>query len=224
MTKLMLSFSPQQTVAQAEAMLEGREVSGAPVLGENGSLQGVLTVADIQRVPPEERKQRKVVEAMNKDVLAIHADDTLDEALEQLTSHRVSWAPVVDLKVHPEGPHVIGILSARDIMRAYRETLAKSSRRMRGLVEGTIMIEEKIQQGMRLAGRPLREAHLPPESLVVSIRRKDELLFPRGSVVIEPGDVVTFLVSPSGEERLQKYLAEREKNADSAPLHPTTIP
>ena len=65
---------------------------------------------------------------------------------------------------------------------------------------------------VRLAGRPLREAHLPPESLVVSIRRKDELLFPRGSVVIEPGDVVTFLVSPTGEERLQKYLEEREKN------------
>ena len=107
-------------------------------------------------------------------------------------------------------------------MRAYRETLAKSSRRMRGLVEGTIMIEEKIQQGMRLADRPLREAHLPPESLVVSIRRQDELLFPRGSVVIEPGDIVTFLVSPSGEERLQKYLAERENQVASAPLQPTS--
>ena len=98
----------------------------------------------------------------------------------------------------------------RDYIAVIALTLEES--RMRGLVEGTTMIEEKIQQGMRLAGRPLREAHLPPESLVVSIRRKDELLFPRGSVVIEPGDVVTFLVSPTGEERLQKYLAEREKN------------
>jgi CIC family chloride channel protein len=223
MTKVAFSFSPQQTVAQAEAMLAGREVSGAPVMGEHGSLQGVLTVADIQRVPPEERNQRKVVEAMNKNVLVIHADDTLDEALEQLTSHRVSWAPVVGLEVHPEGPHVIGILSASDIMRAYRETLAKSSRRMRGLVEGTVMIEEKIKPGMRLANRPLREAHLPPESLVVSIRRQDELLFPRGSVVIEPGDVVTFLVSPTGEERLQQYLADRENQTQSTPLQPTTI-
>jgi Trk K+ transport system NAD-binding subunit len=94
---------------------------------------------------------------------------------------------------------------------------------MRGLVEGTVMIEEKIKPGMRLANRPLREAHLPPESLVVSIRRQDELLFPRGSVVIEPGDVVTFLVSPTGEERLQQYLADRENQTQSTPLQPTTI-
>ena len=58
-------------------------------------------------------------------------------------------------------------------------------------------------------GRPLREAKLPPESLVVSIRRQNELLFPRGSTVIKPGDLVTFLVSPVGEQRLRAYLAER---------------
>lgn len=76
---------------------------------------------------------------------------------------------------------------------------------------------------MRLANRPLREAHLPAESLVVSIRRQDELLFPRGSVIIEPGDAVTFLVSPSGEERLQQYLAERENQPESTPLKTTTV-
>ncbi|HJT59280.1 MAG TPA: TrkA C-terminal domain-containing protein, partial [Ktedonobacteraceae bacterium] len=176
-----------------------------------------------QRVPLTERGQRQIASAMNKDVFVIHADDTLDEALEQLTSHRVSWAPVVDLAAHPEGPHVIGILSASDITRTYRETLAKSSRRMRGLVEGTVMIEIKIEAGMRLADRPLREAHLPPESLIVSIRRQDELIFPRGGVIIKPGDVVTFLVSPTGEERLQQYLEARESKVESAPLQPTNI-
>ncbi len=107
------------------------------------------------------------------------------------------------------GRHIVGRISALDIMRAYRETLAKGSRRMRGLVEGTVMVESEIEPGMRLADRPLREAKLPLESLVVSIRRQNELLFPRGSTIIEPGDVVTFLVSPGGEERLREYLAER---------------
>ncbi len=223
MTKVGLRFSPQLTVAEAEKILEDRVENGGPVIGPRGGLKGVLTIADIQRIPPEERGQRKVEEAMNKEVFVIHADDTLDEALEQLTSHRVSWAPVVDLEVHPEGPHVIGILSASDIMRSYRETLAKSSRRMRGLVEGTVMIEMKIEPDMRLANHSLREANLPIESLVVSIRRQDELIFPRGSVVIQPGDVVTFLVSPAGEERLQQYLTERENTVESPPLQPTTV-
>lgn len=48
-------------------------------------------------------------------------------------------------------------------------------------------------------------AHLLNESLVVSIRRQDELLCSRGSTTIQAGDLVTFMVSPSGEERLQAY-------------------
>ena len=49
---------------------------------------------------------------------------------------------------------------------------------------------------------------------MVSIRRQGELLFPRGNTIIEPGDVVTFLVSPSGEERLRAYLAECVERAE----------
>src|SRR6266566_686470 len=207
MKPLALSFSPQHTVAEAEALLAEQAISGAPVLDARGNLQGVLTLADIGRVPLSERSQRRVEEAMNRDVLVVQADDTLDVALEQLSSHHIGWMPVVEVETVTGFRHVVGRLSSEVIVRAYRETLAKGSRRMRGLVEGTVMVEALIEPGMRPAGRPLREAHLPAESLVVSIRRQGELLFPRGSTIIEPGDVVTFLVSPSGEERLRAYLA-----------------
>ncbi len=209
MTPFALTFSPKQTVAEAEARLSDRTIGGGPVLDVRGNPLGVLTLADVQRVPLDKRPQRLVEEAMNRDVLVGHLDDTLDVALEQLTSHRVGWMPVVEVDAASGGRHVVGRLSALDIMRAYRETLAKGSRRMRGLVEGTVMVEAEIEPGMRLAGHPLKEGKLPLESLVVSIRRQNELLFPRGSTMIEPGDVVTFLVSPSGEERLHEYLAER---------------
>ena len=155
---------------------------------------------------------------MNRDVLAIQPDDTLDVALEQLTSHRIGWMPMVEVETATGGRHLIGRISTQEIVRAYREALAKGSRRMRGLVESTVMLEAEIEPGMRLAGRPLREAQLPTESLVVSIRRQNELLFPRGSTVIEPDDLVTFLVSPSGEERLRAYLAERVERAEEAIL------
>jgi CIC family chloride channel protein len=201
-----LHFSLPQTVAEAEQMLAKHAVNGASVLDAQGNLQGVLTLADIERVPSKERSQYMVEKAMNRDVWTIQADETLDVALEQLTSHRIGWMPVVEAQVGSK--KVIGRISAQDIVRAYRGTLAKGSLRMRGMVEGTVMIESLIEPGMPLAGRPLREAHLPAESLVVSIRRHNELLFPRGSTVIEAGDVVTFLVSPMGEERLHRYLAE----------------
>ena len=209
MTPPLIRFNPGQSVAEAEKLLDDRIASGAPVVDARGYLQGVLTIANIQKVPLEERDQHRVEELMTRDVLVGYPDDTLDEALEELTRHRVSWMPIVDVEAAAGSQHVIGVLTSADIVRVYRETLLKDSRRMRGLVEGTVMLEAIVEPGMHLAKRPLRETHLPAECLVVSIRREGEMLFPRGGTVIEPGDVVTFLVSPQGEERLQHYLAER---------------
>jgi chloride channel protein, CIC family len=91
---------------------------------------------------------------------------------------------------------------------------------MRGLVEGTVMVEAEIEPGMLLADRPLHEAKRPNESLVVSIRRQNELLFPRGSAVIKPGDIVTFLVSPNGEQLLHEYLAKRVERPETVTPKP----
>jgi chloride channel protein, CIC family len=193
-------------------LLAERTISGAPVLDGNGNLLGVLTLADIERIPLAERGKLPVERAMNRKVLVVQPDETLDVALEQLTSHRIGWMPVVEIEA-AGGRKVLGRISALDITRAYREALARGSRRMRGMVEGTVLVEAIVEPGMPLAGRSLREAKLPSECLVVSIRRQKEMLFPRGSTIIEAGDVVTFLVSPSGEERLHAYLAQRVEQA-----------
>lgn len=215
MTIPPLHFSPQQTVAEAEQQLTEHHIGGVSVLDAQGNLLGVLTLADIERAPQAERASRRVEEAMNRDVLVVQPDETLDVALEQLTSHRIGWMPVVEVETVSGHRRLVGHISAQDVVRVYRETLAKGSRRMRGLIEGTVMVEVQIEPGMPLCGSPLREAKLPLESLVVSIRRHNELLFPRGGTVIEAGDLVTFLVSPGGEERLQHYLAARENQTET---------
>jgi chloride channel protein, CIC family len=209
MTPLTMSFAPWQTVAEVESMLSEGIINGAPVLDDGANLLGILTLADIGRVPLSERNKRLVQDAMNREVLVVQANETLDIALEKLTSHRVGWMPVIEVETTTGRRLVIGRITALDITRLYRETTVKDSRRMRGLVDGTVMVEAIIEPGMQLAGRPLREANLPQQCLVVSIRRQKEMLFPRGSTVIEPGDTVTFLVSPSGEMLLRTYLEQR---------------
>jgi chloride channel protein, CIC family len=218
MTPLELSFSPQQIVKEAETLLAERTANGAPVLDVRGNLLGVLTLADIERIPFSERGQRRIEEAMNRSVLVVQRDETLDVALEQLTSNRVGWMPVIACEATTDVRHVVGRIAAMDITRVYRETTVKDSRRMRGLMDGTVLVETIIEAGMRLAGRPLREAKVPQQCLVVSIRRQNEMLFPRGSTIIEPGDAVTFLVSPSGEELLHIYLAQRVEQMEPVML------
>lgn len=210
MTPFVMTLSGQQTVEQAEQLLAEHTLGGTVVLDARGNLQGILTLADIRRVPLAERAECLVERAMNREILVAQPDDTLDTALEQLTSHRIGWMPVVEISAASSGMRVLGRISALDITRLYRETLAKGSRRMRGLVEGTMMLEVLVASGMPLAGRTLREASIPPQCLVVSLRRQNATLFPRGGTLVKPGDLLTFLVSPEGEKRLREYLVQRE--------------
>ena len=211
MKPLTLSLLPEQTLAQAEQVLVAHEETSAPVMDANGKLIGTLSLAEIQRVPRQERDTQWVKAAMRCDPPTVAPDETLDTALEQLSASRVNWAPVLDL----DHEHVAGVISTTQIMRAYRQTLSKDVRRTRGLMQGTVMLEIEVSALMPLAGKTLRDAHLPNECLVVSIRRQDEQVFPRGSTTIQVGDLVTVMVSPSGEERFHAYLNPSEAVADT---------
>ncbi len=213
MEPLQTFLSPTLAVSEAEHLLVDQTISGAPVLDQKGILRGILTQHDIQRVPLVERDQHCVEEYMTREAQVVYPDETLDDALEHLTRQRISWMPVVDSTAMLDNRRVLGILAVTDIVRAYRLSFSKDLRRMRSLVKGTVMLEARIETGMPLAYHTLREAHLPKDCLVVSIRRDDELLFPRGGTDIVPGDMVTFLVNPQGEALLHTYL-----KGDNLPL------
>ncbi len=131
------TFSPAQSVADAEQTLNEQNggISGAPVLDGSSRLLGTLTRADIQRVPLAERENRTVREAMHKDVLLVQPEEALDDALEQLTEHQVSWAPVVNDIDTPGDKNIAGLLTVADIMQTYRQALANETKQMRKLVD-----------------------------------------------------------------------------------------
>lgn len=145
---------------------------------------------------------------MGRCVVVIHADEPLDEALEEITSNRLGWAPVVEAQALGEDRHVIGVVSVADMVRLYRETLTKGSRRMPGFVEGTLTQKVEVKPEMPLASRTLSEALIPTGCLVVSIIRGSELLFPRGSTVILPGDTITVLMNLKGERRWEQKFSQ----------------
>ena len=93
MSPLKLSFTPEQTLIEAEMLLREKTESGAPVIGQDGQLQGVLMREDIHLLSQEERTTLQVKDAVNSAVLMISPDDKLDEALEKLSSKRIDWAP-----------------------------------------------------------------------------------------------------------------------------------
>ena len=135
MGPLVIQLSTAQTLLQAKAILMEHGLRGAPVLDEQGTLLGALTLTDIERVPEMERATVLVKETMKQDMLVIHAEEALDEALEELTTHHISWAPVVENTALSQKYHVIGIVSTLHIIRQYREAQAKDSHSIGKLVE-----------------------------------------------------------------------------------------
>ena len=139
MMSVQVPLHEEQTVAKAAALLAAQNLPGAPVLNEQGMLLGVLTHTDIARVSEVERTEKRVGTTMNRDVLVIHANEALDEALEELTASRISWAPVVETQALTPNRRVIGVISVADIVRLYRKMQSKDANRMRGLVKETVM-------------------------------------------------------------------------------------
>ncbi|HEU0113119.1 MAG TPA: chloride channel protein, partial [Thermomicrobiales bacterium] len=128
-------------------------------------------------------------------------DDGLDVALETMADAGTGVAAVVDRGAP------IGSLTARDIVAAYKNALARGIRRAERLGPESALLEARIDAGSPLAGRELRHIRFPPTTLVVSIVREGETLFPRAATRLEAGDQVLLMTGRGGEATLRAFLA-----------------
>jgi CIC family chloride channel protein len=196
-----LRFKPSLSIRAAIATLVEYDASGAPVVDERGGLLGVVTRADLSAKAGD--TETTVGMVMTRDPVTIETDDTLDTALEQIASHRISWLPVLTA----DGTNQLaGVLTTADVSRAYRQSMNQGVRRLSGIISGGALLEVKISEKSPVAGKALRELNFPPDTLVVSVRRSGEMIFPRGDTELHGGDTVMALTSPISEPSLREYL------------------
>jgi CIC family chloride channel protein len=115
MTRPPLLLAADQHVGQVRRRLAEARLSGAAVLDEHGRLAGVVE-ADRLASLDQEQAVESVADATAP---TLHADFTLDAALEALATTTAGWAPVVDAE-----RRVIGVLRLSDVTHAYRKALA----------------------------------------------------------------------------------------------------
>jgi Zn-dependent protease/CBS domain-containing protein len=84
---------------------------GYPVV-DNGQLKGMVTFADAQKVPSEERKLVKVYQVMNKNIISLQEDDEAVNAFKLMTVNNVGRIIV------KKGESISGIVSRTDLVRA----------------------------------------------------------------------------------------------------------
>jgi len=194
--RAVLAFDQAAGVARAE--LEAAGVSGAPVVDGGGVVRGSVDLVALAAADPAAR-----VGEVGLSGATISTDDALDDALGVLADEHRSWLPVV------ADQHLAGILSARDVMAAYRRALGANVRQVRASGSGGAMVEAEVGALSALAGQAVRTATWPRDSVLVSIGRGDRLIVPRGDVVLEAGDRLTIFTAPGARAALETLLAAR---------------
>ncbi len=198
-------------VSEAISHFDRNPDTGVVLLDESGRFAGVVTSKQLDNLPLELIANTPLKKAVSGDLVVLNPEDHMDAALEQLTARGLSWAPVV------QGGHLAGKLTVKDAIATYRNTLERSIRRTSALPGNTALFEAQLNPSSPLVGRKLRDAHFPPNTLVASIMRQGETVFPQADTRFEAGDIVVVMADPASERALREFLGDIKKPASEQP-------
>lgn len=166
---------------------------GLPVLNAADQLVGILTVADLDRLPPQE-PARTVGEVCTRELLTAFPDETIGAALRRMGVRDVGRLPVV-ARANPQ--QLLGLLRRTDLVRAYdlaltrRAQLRHAAQQVRlGAFTGAQVIEIVIEADAPCANRRVRDVSWPAGCVLASLRRGRQMVIPHGDTVLQRGDVL----------------------------------
>jgi acetoin utilization protein AcuB len=176
MTRNVHTVAREDTLKFASHLLKEYRIHQLPVV-DNGELVGFLSGTDIRNSTFETStvtgtgkilvKNKTVEEIMTRDVVTVSPEDTVEDALLIIHKRRLGALPVV------EGRKLVGIITKRDVLAAFCDTLR--------IEEPGVRIEVILQPG--------------ESDLIHLIRRITELNVEIRSLILSPspGGFVAFV-------------------------------
>lgn len=125
----VVSVTPDQTVAQAVALLAERRIGAVPVL-DAGEVVGVFSERDVIYGLKDGAGvlERAVLEVMTAPALTVAPSDAVLGALSLMTRRRLRHLPVVD------GGRVVGIVSIGDLVKHRIDKIEAEASAMRDYI------------------------------------------------------------------------------------------
>ena len=134
----VVTAAPDQTIEEADTMMERRGVSGAPVVDEENNVLGIISGTDIRPLLSVGNDD-DVKAAMTSSVITADESVTAREALDLMFEHKIERVPVVDADNRLLGLVTMqGILQRREYQRASRDD---SGRLRVGVAVGPFEVE-----------------------------------------------------------------------------------
>ncbi len=142
-------LSPENTLAEANALMGKYRISGVPITQEDGKLVGIITNRDLLF---EEDFSKKIKESMtSENLVTAPVGITLDEAKKILGKARKEKLPIVD-----EEFHLKGLITIKDIEKQIKYPLSAKDAQGRLLCGAAIGITANVLDRVKA----LVEAHV----------------------------------------------------------------
>lgn len=107
MTKDVVTVQSATPVREVADLLRERNVSGVPVVDDEGRVLGVVSELDVVS-----RRGATAADIMSKQVISVTEDTDVDEVLHLFLNQRIRRVPVLS-----DGQHLAGIVSRSDLVR-----------------------------------------------------------------------------------------------------------
>ncbi len=162
---------------------------------------GIVTLTDLERARREGLEPTTPLrDVCTCGVAYATPDEPASDALERMGRLGIGRMPVV---ASDDASRPVGFVRQTDLARAYYMAVSRERTqdelheelRLRDLT-GQEIVEVRVPRGAALAGRSLREAGLPKESIIVAVRRGGRTVFPHGDTTLEVGDTIVANVAP----------------------------
>jgi CBS domain-containing protein len=117
MTADLVTVRPDASIEEAIDMLLNQQISGLPVVDDDGRLVGVITEFALLAVSYDRRVANHTVsQHMTRELITVDIDDPIHRIADLCIVHRVRRVPVL------KDGRLVGVIARRDVLRALVES------------------------------------------------------------------------------------------------------
>ncbi len=121
MTTDIVTVNPSMNVQDVLNLIHKCGYRGFPVV-QDKKLVGVITFADVDKVPSDKRDTTQVKDVMTRELIVSEQEDSLEDALAELLDKKIGRLLVVD---SGDPTKLVGILTKYDIIKAHAKLSAR---------------------------------------------------------------------------------------------------
>jgi CBS domain-containing protein len=112
MSAPVVSISPEASLAEIARCLAAARISGVPVVGAEGRVEGFVSESDLLDALLADRDPAtRAAELMTRSVLTVNEFDRTEEVMSLLRQHRIHHLPVL------RGGALVGMITPSDVIR-----------------------------------------------------------------------------------------------------------